>query len=211
MELRRIGKLMVGASPDRTAIDSVDYIRAGDIAAGCISSPSPGPAPARGHETKLAEGDIVVRGRGAVVAAVVGAEAVGAYPTNDVIHLRVDPQLAQAEYVAAFLNLPQTQEALAAGAQGAVLSRLSIDALGNLDVPLPPLEIQRKIAELAAAVSGEVQILENMRELRSQLGQELLRRAMKKTHGEGGNPRREPTPTGRRGGSPAYSHPEQEQ
>jgi|GEM_PF-7014229 len=192
-QLQRLGELMVGATPGAAGRDSrlVKYIRAGDIReGGAVAAPGDGPEPTRGREARLAAGDVVVRGRGIPVAAAIGAAAEGAYATNDVLMFRPDCSRADAGYLTTVLNLPRARETLSAGSQGAALSRLSVQTLGSIEIPLPPLETQRKIAAVAECMEDEQRILERLRELRRQLNQQILQRLLGNAHDEGGHPRR---------------------
>lgn len=192
-ELQRLGILMVGATPGVPAggeTTVAKYVRGGDIREDGLSVPSDGPAPTRGREARLAADDIVVRSRGLPVAARISAGIEGAYPSNDVLLFRPDRSKVDPGYVATFLNLPSARQALSVGSQGAALSRLSVQALGNLQIPLPSLEMQRKIAVVAECMETEQRLLERLRELRRQLTQEILQRLLGNAHDEGGNPRR---------------------
>lgn len=193
---------MVGATPGKAGgrASTVKYLRAGDIReGGAVADPAEGPEPTRGRDVRLHAGDVVVRGRGLPVAAAVSANAEGAYPTNDVLLFRPDDSKVNAGFIATFLNLPSSRESLGAASQGAALSRLSVQALGNVEIALPPLDTQRKIAALAECMEAEQRLLDRLRELRRQLNQQILQRLLGNAHDEGGNPRR---------GSHQADHPE---
>jgi hypothetical protein len=190
-ELRQIGRLMVGATPHADGEATIEYVRAGSISeAGTVTGLTPGAEPSRGREARLTAGDVVVRARGVPAAAKVDQTAEGAYPTNDVLLFRADQTKVDPAYLAALLNLPTSRKALSAGLQGAALSRLSVQALGDFQVPLPSLQIQRKIAVIAHCMRAEQDILERLRELRQQLHQQVLQQLLGNAHDEGGHPRR---------------------
>ena len=200
---------MVGATPGAAGSGAplVKYVRSGDIRdGGDVEDVGTGPEPTRGRGARLEKGDVVVRGRGVPVAATVGRGAEGAFPTNDVLLFRPDHFRADAGFVTSFLNLHRTRVALSAGSQGASLSRLSVESLGKLVMPLPPLETQRKIAALAECMQAEQRILEKLRELRRQLNQEILQRLLGNAHDEGGHPRRGSHQADRPKGRPASPH-----
>lgn len=206
--LDRVGELMVGATPGSAGGDPpARYVRAGDILeGGALAALGNAAEPTRGRQAKLSSGDVLIRGRGIPHAATVPLAAEGAYPTNDVLLFRPDPSKVDADYVAAFLNLPRTREALSAGSQGAALSRLSVQALGSVEIPLPPLETQRKIAALAGCMEVEQRLLNRLRELRRQLNQQILQRLLGNAHDEGGNPRRGSHQADRPNGQSASPH-----
>lgn len=178
--LRALGELMVGATPGLARSDTrlVKYVRAGDITETGVAPPADGPEPTRGQAAQLVPGDIIVRGRGAPLAAIVPPNAVGAYATNDVLLFRADLSKADPQYIATFINLPHVRAILAAGSQGAALSRLSVQKLGSVDIPLPPLETQRKIAAVADCARTEQNILSRLSALRAQLHQRILQQLL---------------------------------
>jgi hypothetical protein len=191
--LRDIGLLMVGATPGVTArtTERARYVRAGDVHQdGKITAVGDGAAPTRGRHARLAVGDVVLRSRGAPAAAVVDAHSAGAYASNDMLIFRSDQTQVDPTYVAAFLNLPGTRDTLAAATQGTSPPRLSVQSLGALQVRVPSLEQQRRIAALAECMRAEQGVLEKLRELRGQLNQQILQRLLENAHDEGGNPRR---------------------
>lgn len=190
-ELRQIGQLMVGATPSTDGEPSIAYVRAGSISeAGAVTTLSPGAMPSRGREARLEAGDVIVRARGLPAAAVVDRVAEGAYPTNDVLLFRADQSKVEPAYLAALLNLPASRDVLSSGSQGSALSRLSVQALGDFEVPLPSLETQRKIAAIADCMRAEQQLLERLRELRKGLHQQILQQLLGNARDDGGYPRR---------------------
>lgn len=192
-QLQRLGELMVGATPagGSSGVTRVRYVRAGDIGDGSLSPNfAHGPEPKRGRAARLAGGDVVVRARGVPAAAVVDGIGEEVYPTNDVLLFRADQTKIDPAYLAALLNLPTSRDVLNSGSQGAALSRLSVQALGNFEIPLPSLEIQRKIAAVADCMRAEQAILERLRELRRQLHDQILQQLLGNAHDEGGYPHR---------------------
>jgi hypothetical protein len=95
------------------------------------------------------KGDLVFRSRGrsnlaALIASNIG-EAVVAAPM-----LLVRPRAVLPAYLHWFINLPATQVALAAVAKGTSVRMISKDALLEMDVPVPEMKQQLKIADVAA-------------------------------------------------------------
>jgi hypothetical protein len=207
--MQRLGdvtQIMVGATPAAPSQPArARYVRLGDISDdGKIHATTEGPAPTRGLDSRLRPGDVVIRARGMPIAAVVGDGFDGAFPSNDVIVIRSEGA-TDAIYLAAILNLPASRKSLQAETQGSVMPRLSVSTLSNLAVPLPPLPVQRQLAELAEGARAEREALIKMQELRWQLSQELLRQAAGKAHGEGGSPGRGSRPVARSEGSSGHS------
>ena len=73
------------------------------------------------------------------------------------------------EYVAWYINLPATQEALAAQARGTSIMSISKATLGELDIPIPPLEKQQKYIELSKLQKREHQLYAAIAEKRKQI------------------------------------------
>ena len=73
------------------------------------------------------------------------------------------------EYVAWYINLPTTQKALAAQARGTSILSISKATLGELDIPIPPLEKQQKYIELSKLQKREQQLYAAIVERRKQI------------------------------------------
>lgn len=76
-----------------------------------------------------------------------------------IIRLRQD--LILPYYLQAFFQSASGQKALDGISQGSVFSTISVDALRNLEIPLPPMEVQKKIAEEFEDRIQELSILKN--------------------------------------------------
>lgn len=73
------------------------------------------------------------------------------------------------EYVAWYINLPATQKVLAAQARGTSIMSISKATLGELEIPIPPLEKQQKYIELSKMQKREHQLYVAIAERRKQL------------------------------------------
>lgn len=112
----------------------------------------PGPVATR-HALK--EGDILTPSRGIFRSSLLDKEPeqlsggfqLVAGPLCHVV--RVDADKAVPAYVAWVLSTPAAQAKMAASARGAAVRLYSRDALAEIDFPLPPIEMQRKLARVA--------------------------------------------------------------
>jgi restriction endonuclease S subunit len=103
----------------------------------------------------LKEGDILTPSRGVFRASLLekepellsGGFQLVAGPLCHVV--RVDAEKADPAYVAWVLSTPVAQAKMAASARGAAVRLYSRDALAEIDFPLPPLDLQRKLAGAA--------------------------------------------------------------
>ena len=73
------------------------------------------------------------------------------------------------EYLAWFLNSPRTQERIKKGQRGSYIPLLPKEALEGIDVPVPPLEVQRQIVGLVALRAKEEALLARQQDLQGQL------------------------------------------
>ncbi len=73
------------------------------------------------------------------------------------------------EYVAWYLNLPTTQNALATQARGTSIMSISKATLGELEIPIPSIEKQKKYIELSKLQKREQQLYAAIAERRKQI------------------------------------------
>lgn len=128
----------------------------------------------KGHHL-IHEGDLVFRSRGrsnsvALVAADIG-DAVLAAPM-----LLVRPRAVLPAYLHWFINLPATQGALAALAEGTSVRMISKDALLDMDVPVPSMNRQRRIADVAELALREHALMADIAAKRKRLTERVLMR-----------------------------------
>jgi len=103
----------------------------------------------------LKEGDILTPSRGVFRASLLekepeqlsGGFQLVAGPLCHVV--RVDDAKADPAYVAWVLSTPTVQAKMTASARGAAVRLYTRDALAEIDFPLPPLDMQRKLARVA--------------------------------------------------------------
>lgn len=136
-------------------------------------------APERlGERHLLRPGDLLLKARGnrypaALVAAAPAGPALAAAP---LLLLRPGAALEPA-YLAWYLNLPATQHALAARAEGSAVRTVSKATVEALELPLPPLPRQRAIAAAGALAAEEQRLAARLAEARRRLADGLLLRS----------------------------------
>ena len=91
-----------------------------------------------------------------------------ASPSFLVIRLH-DKSVILPEFVAWYLNLPTTQNTLAAQARGTSIMSISKATLGELEIPIPPLEKQQKYIKLSKLQKRELQLYAAIAERRKQI------------------------------------------
>lgn len=130
----------------------------------------------------LRAGDLAFRSRGRSNGAAQVQDGIGAAVLSAPM-LLIRPHGVLPEYLCWFINAPATQAQLAALAEGTSVRMISAEALKALDVPLPSLAVQQRIAQAAALAEQEQTLLAQIATLRQRLTTHML---MKFAH--------EPTP-----------------
>ena len=119
----------------------------------------------------LAAGDLLLASKGnnniCVIVPVIEQKCV-ASPSFLVIRLR-DKSAILPEFVAWYLNLPTIQNTLAAQARGTSIMSISKATLGELEIPIPPIERQKKYIELSKLQKREQELYKAIAEKRRQL------------------------------------------
>lgn len=123
----------------------------------------------------IRQGDLVFRSRGrtnsvALVSADVGP-AVLAAPM-----LLIRPVEVLPAYLLWYINLPATQAALAAQAEGTSVRMISKAALEELELPVPSLRKQQLIVEAADLATTEQRLLDRIAQERKRLADGVLLR-----------------------------------
>lgn len=128
---------------------------------------------------QLQTGDLLFRSRGRsyTVAQVAGdiGDAVLAAPM-----LMIRPrQAVLPAYLHWYINLPQTQAVLGSMATGTAVQMISKDALMSLELPVPGIEEQRRIVDLAALAQREQALMADIAIRRRLLVEGVLTRYAK--------------------------------
>ena len=119
----------------------------------------------------LAAGDLLLASKGnnniCVIVPEIEQKCV-ASPSFLVIRLR-DKSAILPEYIAWYLNLPTVQNTLAAQARGTSIMSISKATLGDLEIPVPSVERQRRYIELSKLQKREQQLYAAIAERRKQI------------------------------------------
>ena len=108
----------------------------------------------------LGSGDVVLTTRGSFRASVVDLKIKAiASSSLHVIRLKTDEYLP--EFVALFLNSPQTQNYIKQSAKGATIQSVSAADLGMARIPLVALEDQKLLVKLQQNVERQSKLLES--------------------------------------------------
>jgi len=128
-------------------------------------------------------GDLIFRSRGETYsAAMVERAPLSAIVASPMILVRPRKEVVEPAYLRWFLNAPSTHKALESVAAGTAVKMINKSDLERLEVPVPPLEIQRKIVEIAELMEREARLSAEAARLRRQLVEAtLMRQARQET------------------------------
>ncbi|KAB2800013.1 DUF2188 domain-containing protein [Brucella anthropi] len=149
-----------------------------------------GAPPVRSFEdARLKAGDVLVDTRGATNwAACVERADSPLFTVLDIVIIRLKNDNVLPAYLALFLNLPTTQSALATMRSTSTIPRLGLGALAELEIPVPPLHIQKLMATLDSERRKQSNLIEKLGEAYNRLTDEILRRAAEGLPMPDGNP-----------------------
>jgi hypothetical protein len=141
-----------------------------------------GGAPTAGRATPIEQGDVLLAARGERNIVTRPDEGLlGAYPTLDIYLLRPDSTRLDPDYLTAFLE-GDGGKLLRAAKAGSSLPRLPIDAVADLELPLPSIDRQRAIGRVAANVAERLALLSKLCAAERQLGEMQLAQAFQAIH-----------------------------
>lgn len=130
------------------------------------------------HRFSLKKGDVLLAARGSRLTACVHQGQFPAVAGGQFLVIRPHEAALLPEYLHWFLNLSTTQEMMAARARGSYVRSLPASALGELEIPLPPLSRQRAIAGLHALRLREKELMSQLAGLRATLIDQALIRSL---------------------------------
>ncbi|VGO12713.1 hypothetical protein PDESU_01267 [Pontiella desulfatans] len=130
----------------------------------------------------LEKGDVVFRSRGNTnTCAVFSGTQNPTVCAAPLFHIQVNPSCALPEYVCWFINQDSSQTYFDRNAKGTSVRMIDRDALGNLPIPLPPLEKQREITAIAKLADREQRLMDQLRDKKKKLISGILARVASET------------------------------
>ncbi len=132
--------------------------RGGTVLAGC-NYLDPSTVAKRWAHFALREGDILLSSSASLGRiAVVGAEAVGAIPYTGIIRMRPRDERVHAPFIRYLLEAPDFQRQAEIAGVGSVMRHFGPMHLRHMTVTLPPLDAQRRIAEILGAIDEKIDL-----------------------------------------------------
>lgn len=120
--------------------------------------------------------DLVFRSRGkTTTTAIIDTEIGKAVVAAPLLRLRVTDENVLPEYLCWFINQSSSQAFLHSRATGTAMVMIGKSALDSLQVPLPSLASQEKIATLAALSDREQALMANLAKKREKQIEQILR------------------------------------
>lgn len=131
---------------------------------------------------QLREGDLIFRSRGMFhTAALVNKNLGYAVAAAPLMIIRTTSTSVLPEYLQWFINHPATQARLATLAAGTHVRTVNKTAIEEIEVPVPALEKQRRIAELAELGRSERALATRIAEQKARVLEEILSQIARNT------------------------------
>jgi len=129
--------------------------------------------------TFLRPGDIIFRSRGRTTTAVIVPRTIGkAVLSAPLFLIRVkDTSHVLPGYLCWYINQTPAQRFLYQRTEGSALKMITLKHLRDLEIPIPALDVQRKIEKIAAMLTKETAMLEEIKQKREKYVERLLLQA----------------------------------
>jgi hypothetical protein len=122
--------------------------------------------------------DIVLASRGSRLTAALIEGPLHAVVGGQLFQIRANSNLILPEFLHAYINLPATQTLLLGQTVGSNIKTLTASALRATPIPVPPLEIQRKIVALRRLQEEESRLVARIDGLRRLLVEQSITRLL---------------------------------
>jgi len=123
-----------------------------------------------GKSHLIRKGDVLFLSRGHKrFAAAIKRELIHTVAAGYFYVLRVTSQIILPEYLAWYINQSPFQEQLANLATGTHMPFVSLDEFRKIGIPIPDMEVQKKIVDLAALARREQSLMRSIADKRAQI------------------------------------------
>jgi type I restriction enzyme M protein len=162
----------------RVGYDKIPIINIKDVVSGTIRTDTVERAPVRlthgSSDNWVEPGDVILTIKGSVFkAALVGGNAKGYLISSNLIAFSLNEQILPGIAVA-YLNSPVGQAELNSKATGSFQKSLNMKSLLDIQIPVPPLSEQKKLAEYFELASQYEALVGTELELRKRLKEQIL-------------------------------------
>jgi restriction endonuclease S subunit len=129
----------------------------------------------------IRRGDVLLSSRGNRSHVIlVDQDVVDVVAPNYLLILRITSKLITSEYLSWYLQQPQAQVQIERARRGTTVQLISRGELAELTVPIPPLQLQEKIAKIGALALKEQDLLDQLKVERQRLISASLQRVTDK-------------------------------
>jgi hypothetical protein len=135
----------------------------------------------------ICEGDLVFRSRGKTNSAVLVPQSIGPAVVAAPMFL-IRPVNVLPAYLLWYINLPTTQAQLSKLAEGTSVQMISKSSLDGLEIPIPSLNQQTQIVEIATLAAAEQRLLENITKEKKRYADGVLMQYARNTRPDAINP-----------------------
>jgi restriction endonuclease S subunit len=127
-------------------------------------------------------GDIIVRLRAPIQAVYIDEDSKGMIVPSlmSIIRLK-DDTMIDAEYIAYYLNSTGVQRALQKSIKGTTINMLKTTDLNDIDMVLPPIQIQKDLVTYLKLSEQEISLLEKLKVQKANFAKEILDTMIKQT------------------------------
>lgn len=116
------------------------------------------------EKSKIKEKDILVATRGDFRSAIVHSEATGYTINQNLVGLRLNNKILP-EVLVIYLNGKEGQQQLTARSKGTTVTSITISDLLNIQVPVPPMEIQKILVDYFTSIQEYTTLVQEENEL----------------------------------------------
>ncbi len=137
--------------------------------------------------TFLKSGDIIFRSRGQTTTAAIVPRNMGkAVLIAPLFLIRIkDKSSVLPGYLCWYINQTPAQRFLYQRTEGSALKMINLEQLGDLEIPVPALDVQSKIEKMDAMLTKEIFLLEEMKRKRMKYVKTILMQAASNRASEG--------------------------
>lgn len=132
-------------------------------------------SPKQIQKALLCENDIIMAGKGSNKFALPYQTNFGKCIPSSVFYIiRLSTPEILPQYLCTFINSKPTQDHLKRHSKGATVETISIRQLKTLKIPVPPIETQKNIIQLAENLKLNIEITQQLLQKKQQLSKEII-------------------------------------
>ena len=119
-------------------------------------------------------GDIVLSSRGLIQASIIRSRKQTILASSSIFILRPQGEDVLSEYVAIYINSIKGQKGFSRFSTGGSIQSITKNDLGNIEIPIPPLEIQKELCKLNINIADQSTFLLRKLEINHNILNEII-------------------------------------